>query len=69
VHTINPRTPERQADLCEFEANLVYRESSWTARSTQRNSVLNKQAKQINNKPKQKKMKEKKKKKKNLVHC
>ena len=29
----------RQADLCEFEASLVYRVSSRTARTTQRNSV------------------------------
>ena len=29
-----------QADLCEFEANLVYRVSSRTAKATQRNPVL-----------------------------
>jgi hypothetical protein len=30
---------ERQADLCEFEAILVYRESFRTARATLRNPV------------------------------
>jgi hypothetical protein len=30
---------QRQADLCEFKASLVYRESCRTARATQRNSV------------------------------
>ena len=29
----------RQADLCEFEANLVYRASSCTVKATQRNLV------------------------------
>ena len=29
----------RQGHLCEFEASLVYRESSRTARATQRNAV------------------------------
>ena len=29
----------RQADLCEFEASLVYRMSSRIARATQRNQV------------------------------
>ena len=34
---------QRQADLCEFEASLVYRVSSRTARAvTQRNLVLKK---------------------------
>lgn len=31
---------QRQADLCEFQASLVYRVSSRTARATQRNPVL-----------------------------
>jgi hypothetical protein len=31
---------QRQADLCDFEASLVYRVSSRTARATQRNPVL-----------------------------
>ena len=39
------RTPlipalRRQRDLCEFQASLVYRVSSRTARATQRNPVL-----------------------------
>jgi hypothetical protein len=40
---------QRQVDLCEFEASLVYRVSSRTARDTQRNPVSKK------TKPKQKK--------------
>ncbi|EGW07661.1 hypothetical protein I79_013644 [Cricetulus griseus] len=41
VHTFNPSTRgrQRQEDLCEFKASLVYRASSRTARATQRNSV------------------------------
>jgi hypothetical protein len=40
VHTLNSSTKkQRQIDLCEFEANLVYRVSSRTARVTQRNLV------------------------------
>jgi hypothetical protein len=31
---------QRQADLSEFEASLVYRVSSRTSRATQRNSVI-----------------------------
>ena len=38
-HTFNPNT-QRQADLCEFEASLVYRVRSRTARATQINLVL-----------------------------
>ena len=34
---------QRQADLCESEASLVYRASSRTARTTQRNPILKKQ--------------------------
>jgi hypothetical protein len=30
---------QRQADLCDFEASLVYRASSRTARAVQRNLV------------------------------
>jgi hypothetical protein len=33
---------QRQADLCEFKASLVYKVRSRTARDTQRNSVLKK---------------------------
>jgi hypothetical protein len=46
---------QRWVDSCEFEASLVYRVSSRTARSTQRNLVERKQNKtkiQINNKTK-----------------
>jgi hypothetical protein len=34
---------QRQADLCEFEDNLVYRASSGIARATQRNPVWKKE--------------------------
>ena len=34
---------QRQVDLCEFGASLVYRVSFRTVRATQRNPVLNKQ--------------------------
>ena len=41
VHGFNPRSQE--ADLCEFEISLVYRESSRTARIvTQKNPVQEK---------------------------
>jgi len=33
---------QRQVDLCEFEASLLYRMSSKTARTTQRNPVSKK---------------------------
>ena len=33
---------QRQVDLCEFEASLVYRLSSRTARATQKNLVSKK---------------------------
>jgi hypothetical protein len=33
---------QRQADICEFEASLVYRVSSRAARATQRNPVSKK---------------------------
>ena len=33
---------QRQANLCEFEASLVYRASFRTVRATQRNRVLKK---------------------------
>ena len=35
----------QQADFCEFEASLVYRVSSRTARNTQRNPVSKSQKK------------------------
>ena len=40
LHTINTR--QRQSDLCEFKASLVYRVSSKTARATQRNHLQSK---------------------------
>jgi hypothetical protein len=40
---------QRQADHCEFEASLVYKVSSRTARTTQRNPVLKTQTKPNNN--------------------
>jgi hypothetical protein len=43
VHTFNPSTWKAVADgSLEFEASLVYRVSSRTARATQRNPVLEK---------------------------
>ena len=41
AHTFNPSTWiwERQVDLFEFKVNLVYRESSRTARATHRNLI------------------------------
>ena len=39
---------QRQADLCEFEASLVYRVSSRTFRATQRNPDFRKQNKTKN---------------------
>jgi hypothetical protein len=43
---------QKQADLCEFKASMVYRVSSWTDRATQRNPVSKNKNK---NKPKDKK--------------
>ena len=37
---------QKQADLCEFEASLVYKASSRTARAIQRNPVLENKTKQ-----------------------
>jgi hypothetical protein len=63
---------QRQAYLCEFEASLVYRVNSKTARTTQRNPVSkpkkpkqNKTNKQTKN-PQNKTNKQNKKRKKNL---
>ncbi|EGV97485.1 hypothetical protein I79_005144 [Cricetulus griseus] len=40
---LNPSTQkQRQADLCEFKANLAYRVSSGTARATKTNPVSKK---------------------------
>jgi hypothetical protein len=46
AHAFNLSTPrQRQADLHEFEANLVYIESSKTARSTWRDLISKNQEK------------------------
>ena len=44
---------QRQADLCEFESNLVYKVSSRTARATQRNPVQERGENTQNNKTSQ----------------
>jgi hypothetical protein len=43
---------QRQVDVCEFEASLVYRVSSRTARATERNPVLKKKQNQTRTKQK-----------------
>lgn len=40
AHSYNPST--READLCKFQASLVYKESSKTATATKRNLISNK---------------------------
>jgi hypothetical protein len=46
MHTFHPSTPEAEAGRSlEFNASLVYRVSSWTARTTQRNPALGKKNK------------------------
>jgi hypothetical protein len=50
VHAFNPTTWEaegRGRRISEFEANLVYRVSSRTARATQRNPDLKKKKKNM----------------------
>jgi hypothetical protein len=42
---------ERQVDLCELEASLVYRVSSRTARAIERNLVSKQTNKQTNKTP------------------
>jgi hypothetical protein len=45
AHSFNPSTAlrrSRQADLCEFEASLVYRESSKIVKATQKTPCLEK---------------------------
>lgn len=34
---------QRQLDICEFEARLVYKVDSWTVRATQKNPELKNQ--------------------------
>jgi hypothetical protein len=43
AHTFNPSTQEAEAGRFEFEASLVYKVSSRTARAIQRNPTLKKQ--------------------------
>ena len=46
AHTFNPALRrQRQTDLCEFEASLVYRASSRTVRATQKNPFSKNQKK------------------------
>ena len=46
AHTVDLSTQkQRQADLCQLEASLVYRTSSRTAKATQKNSCLEKRRK------------------------
>jgi hypothetical protein len=56
AHAFNPSTVRRQsqADLCEFEASLVYRASSSTARAAQRSPVSKNKNKNKTNKNKTK---------------
>jgi hypothetical protein len=53
VHTLMPALgKQRQINLCEFKASLVYRVNSKTAKATQRNSVSKNKTKQNKTKPK-----------------
>ena len=45
AHAFNPSTWERGRRICEFEASLVYKVSSRTARAIQRNPVSKNQKK------------------------
>ena len=63
VHPFNPSTWEqRQGELCEFKASLVYKESSRLARAvTQRNPISKSKNKQKGKERKKEKKKERKK--------
>jgi hypothetical protein len=51
---------QRRADLCEFEASLIFKDSFRTARAvTQRNSILKNENKQTKTKTKTKNKKQK----------
>ena len=63
VYVFNPGR-ERDRQISEFEASLVYRVNSKTARATQKNHVLKNKNKTKKTKKKKKKNKKKKKKKK-----
>jgi hypothetical protein len=66
VHAFNPSTREAEAGgISEFEASLVYRVSSRTARATQRNPV-SKKRKEMKRKEKKRKGKRKRKRKRSL---
>ena len=52
---------QKLADLCEFEASLVYRSSSRTARATLRNLILKRKKKEQNKKQKKKEERKKEK--------
>ena len=56
---------QRQVDLCEFEASLVYKSSSRTARATQGNSVSEKKKRKKEREREKEKERKKRKKKKN----
>jgi hypothetical protein len=58
AHAFNPSTWEAETEISEFEASLVYRVSSRTARATQRNPVSKTKNK---NKTKKKQKKERQK--------
>ena len=45
VHTFNPSPQEAEAGGSEFEANLVYKVNSKTAKDTKKNFVLKNQIK------------------------
>jgi hypothetical protein len=45
AHAFNPSTWEADRQISEFEASLIYRVSSRTARATQRNPVSKKKKK------------------------
>jgi hypothetical protein len=47
AHAFNASTWEAEADISEFEASLVYRVSSRTARTAQRNPVSKNQEKKV----------------------
>jgi hypothetical protein len=49
AHAFNPSRGGRGRRISEFEASLVYRVSSRTARATQKNPVSKKKTKQNNN--------------------
>jgi hypothetical protein len=50
AYIFNPGTCEAQADRSEFEASLIYRVSSKTARATQRVNKVSKKTNQTNKK-------------------